>query len=916
MNALLLAQGAVKNYHQFARVQALDEWWHWLLLLIVTVAIGAYVVWMYRRDCEELPRPTSIALVLLRLAAFGGILFYYLQLERRSEREFVKPSRVMVLVDTSQSMSLRDLQPGSTGGGPSRIEAVTEELAHGSLLPKLRAKHDVVVARFDQGEQPTEVATFLRVGAERNQDGTEAGPSRAAALRESRIILLFGAALLAVSAIAGVRFLLSPVRPATAEGQSWSVLVSAVTLIAAIVLVAVANLRHLELSPLEILGLASAPTTVVEDAAEKSAKPLEPNEIPWPERLLARGGETRLGDAVRSTIDRERGGPLAAIIVLTDGGQNAGLTTDLAVNLAKEATVSIYPVGIGSDVRASNIRVVDLEAPQRVFPGDKFTLTGYVQALGLDRTNLTVELVSADEKGGAEVREDERTIDVGKGGQVTPVKFEIEPDAQGLRTYKVRVKPLEKETDKKDNEKSAKVEIIERKTKVLLLAGGPTREFIFLRNQLYRDRESSVDVYLQTGKPGISQDADEVLQEFPKTADELFEYDCMVAFDPDWDALDELQIKLLERWIADKAGGLIVVAGPVFTPQWSSRRRGDPKIDPVKSLYPVAFYSQAAAATGLGRFGSEKAWPLNFTREGSSSEFLWLDDDSVKSERAWQEFAGVYGYYAVKDPKPGARVLSRFSDPDALIDNELPIYMASQYYGSGRVFFQASGEMWRLRAVDDALFEHYYTKLIRWAAEGRLLRDSNRGVLLADKDRCFVGDEVTVRAILQDSQHRPLARDSVTGVLVAPDGKRLPITLRKEKEAAREGTFSEQFTVTSEGDWRIDLPHPTAPDQVLTREIRVRVPALETERPERNDALLREIADRTGGEYFVGLNLATGQGGERPPLAALIKPQDQVTVVPGSPDRAFQRLLAGWLMAAIVGALSMEWLIRRLSKLA
>ena len=84
---------------------------------------------------------------------------------------------------------------------------------------------------------------------------------------------------------------------------------------------------------------------------------------------------------------------------------------------------------------------------------------------------------------------------------------------------------------KEEDERSAKVEILDRKTKVLLIAGGPMREFIFLRNQLYRDRETEVDVLLQSAWPGISQDAHEVLYEFPKTAEELFAYDCIVAFD-------------------------------------------------------------------------------------------------------------------------------------------------------------------------------------------------------------------------------------------------------------------------------------------------------------------------------------------------------------------------------------------------
>jgi hypothetical protein len=51
-------------------------------------------------------------------------------------------------------------------------------------------------------------------------------------------------------------------------------------------------------------------------------------------------------------------------------------------------------------------------------------------------------------------------------------------------------------------------------------------------------------------------------------------------------------------------------------------------------------------------------------------------------------------------------------------------------------------------------------------------------------------------------------------------------------------------------------------------------------------------------------------------LARSLEPQDQTSYLPGTPDRDFERNLMGWLMGLICGVLSIEWLIRRLSKLA
>lgn len=934
-NAMVLAEASANIQYKLARLQTLTEWWHWMVLLVLAVAIAAFVVWMYRKDSVELPRPLAITLCLLRLIAFVGILFFFFGLEKRAERKLVKNSRALLLIDTSQSMGLRDSDSSNVPAAMSRAEHVAAELASKTFVEKLREHHDVIAYRFDRGENPIEIAAYPRKPTKAETDAAQV--SEEDRLRqmvaESRWLVYVAVGILAISLVSGLVYViggrLRPARPATAsrggvrtaeaEPTSWALLVFMTLLITGAVVMAVASLRGSEAGILAILGIREPKPTAAEEAAPGKPQQQAIPEVDWTKELSPRpeGIETRIGDNLKHLVDKERGGPIAAIVLFTDGGQNAGSDVKLAATAAGDALIPIYTVGLGSDKRPSNLRVVDLEAPERVYPGDKFTLTGYVQALNYSRGSADIELYSADADGKNEAIEDSQTIDVGKTGQVVTVKFELKPEVQGVRRYRLLAKSFPAEIDKKDNEKTAKVEIIDRRTKVLLIAGGPMRDFLFLRNQLFRDKEVICDVWLQSGKPGISQEANEVLYKFPETADELFEYDCIVAFDPDWEQLDDEHVKLLERWVAEKAGGLVVIAGPVFTPQWSSRRRGDPRIDAIKALYPVAFYYQGAATLSLGRFGSDKTWPLAFTRDGLEAEFLWLDENAIASEKAWAQFSGVSGYYAVKDFKSGARVYSRFSDPDTAIDNVQPIYMAGQFYGSGRVFFMASGEMWRVRAVDDVYFEQFYTKLIRWASEGRLLRDSSRGVLLVDKDRAALGDQIAVRAILQDAQHQPLTAEQIQATLVKPDSTSVALTMKKVKDEGREGIYVEQFTALQEGDYQIHLQHPAAADQILTREVRVKIPAKETEFPERNDALLREIADKSGGDYFVGLASAVGSGGTgRASILNLIKAQDQITPLPGTPDRNFEQQLMSWLLGIIAGALCFEWLLRRLSKLA
>ena len=128
-------------------------------------------------------------------------------------------------------------------------------------------------------------------------------------------------------------------------------------------------------------------------------------------------------------------------------------------------------------------------------------------------------------------------VTLGSDGEVMPVKFEITPDKVGRRTLTLRVEAAAGEHRASDNRREVDVEIVDQKNHVLLLAGGPNREYQFLRSLLFRDRATTVDVLLETAQPGVSQDAAKILDSFPSRREEMFAYDCVIALDPDWQAL-------------------------------------------------------------------------------------------------------------------------------------------------------------------------------------------------------------------------------------------------------------------------------------------------------------------------------------------------------------------------------------------
>ncbi len=933
----LLAQSQVQTYWRLNRLYALPEGWHWFALAALTLAVLGYIFLMYRRDGGELPRGVKWSLVLLRVSVIAALVFFFLDIEKGAERQHVKNSRVLLVADTSLSMATPDVGDTSATTKKQRIEETIRAVSNDEWLTKLRQDHDLLIYRFDGDPQPELLASLPKYVDDENQ--AEAIAARAAQrLAEfhqagERVRTALVAAAVGLVILLGTLLLAMSKTPRELRG--WLTLVGTAFLLGGSVSAFVFHLRNSDFKITALIGIQSLEDSLAAEAEAKksdddTSKDAEagdtesssgPN-LNWAEKLKPSGVETRLGDAILALVNQERGGPIAGIAILTDGGQNSGVDISTATLSAKDSSIPVFPIGIGSDKRPTNARVVDIDAPKRAYPRDEFPLTGYVQAYGYEGQKVTVELYALpadqlkDESSAkappldALVADAEVTLEA--DGSVTPVRFKTNQEDEGRFAYVMRIAAPKTDQDAKDNQKSALVEVIDQKTNVLIMAGGPSREFRFLRNQLFRDAEISSHVWLQSGRPGMSQEADKLLFEFPPDIDTLFEYDVIIAFDPDWMALSETQVEMLEKWLAEKAGGMIVVAGPVNTPRWANLTRdGDARIAKIKAWYPVVFYSWRSATLSLGRFGGTAAWPLQFSQDGMDAEFLWLAEDAIASESTWANFEGVYGYYAVKDPKLGARVYARFSDPDTALDGELPIYLAGHFYGAGRVFFQASGEMWRVREIDDTYFHQYYTKLIRWAAQGRLLRDSKHGVLLVDKERCLIGDHLAVSALLFDEQHRPLSIPSTTASLRAPDGTRTDFVLRQVKDSAREGMYSGQFTATQEGAYRVELIPPESPDQeLLTRIVRARVPALETERPQRNDELLRELANKTNGGYFIGVDSA--QAG----LASSLTPADQETFLPGVPDRGFSELLRTWLLILVSTALSLEWIIRRLNKLA
>ena len=856
---------------QWSRIQNAADWF-WPIAVFL---LCAWLVWrLYRKDSRETSAPWRYVLPCLRILTLVLILVFWLQPTWRVEREIEQNSQLAVFLDTSLSMGLPNADFAETSGGSgsggsasgaagseggqstveSRYDAMVKLLADSPLIQELNKKHDIHFVAIDS--QSRQIASISKDALVKDQavpagNLTKSEPQSGGESGESG-----------------------------ANGESGG-----------------------------------------ENASESSAADSGSRLPNWKESLMPRGLQTILTDDMVDWLQTNRQAPLAGALLLSDGTQTAGSDAQRLVGLAKTMDLPIYTIGFGAVNPAPNLRVYDMQNPKRVQPNDPFTINALVQGQGLTQpTPVRVELYSQAYVSGVlqpQVLVQVQEAVVPKDAAAVSVPFQITPEATGKFLYTINIPPLEskgkaEDANLNDNRRDSEIEVIDRKTRVMILAGGPTREYQFISTTFFRDKSMETDILLQSAQPGLSQDATRILDKFPSNRTELFEYDCILAIDPDWKKLTADQVSMLDDWASHHGGGLVLVAGPVFMGETIDNWVLNPTCKPIRAMYPVELPESMAANT----YVTSDVWPLEFTRDGLEADFLRLGVSAAESRRIWTLFPGVYGYFPTVGLKPGATPLAYFSNPETKMNGQLPVLIASQFYGSGRVVYIGTGEFWRLRKVafpktaEDPnppfgpdLFVQFYTQIVRYVSYGRTSQESTRGQLLLTKEKFFPGDVIEISANLLNGQQLPYEAAGATVDAFLPNGKIQQIVLQPDQQ--KPGSFVGSFSSMIEGTVRLELPVPDSEER-LTRRIEIVMSDQERENPQRDQLYLETLASQTGGKTF------NNSDSDVQKLPQIIRARTRTATVFAAADPRIQRTFLQWLMVAMIGLLCLEWTIRRL----
>ncbi|WP_437187519.1 hypothetical protein SH668x_000916 [Planctomicrobium sp. SH668] len=780
-------------------------WTDWIPIVLLLLAMGT-TIWFALRDQRIVGRGWSIALSCLRLVFLATAIVVALNPHERTQTDAYRDSRVIVLVDKSQSMQQPETDPRNTTETPrTRSAAVVELLDKTPLIEKLREQHSVDVYAFDSDV--------------------------------SELLFRFSS------------------RFDASDGKSIS-------------------------------------SAAINQPAENDVKP------DWPKMVEPTGMTTRLGDSLDTLLVEAKSPTLSGVLLLSDGSSNAGRDVQVPRDRAKEQGARLVAVGVGSTEPPVNLEIARIIAPTDVQKGDAFELSAVVRGTGAAGKSVTVELLQQgpDDPEPTVVLQQDETL--GEDGASKEFTFDLKPADGGTFEFTVRARLQGGgETREDDNQLTRSVNIFDRPMRVLIVAGGPSRDYRYARTILYRHPSMETSVWLQSASPGVSQESDELLYRFPDTIEALYEFDVLLAFDPDWSMLTPEQHQNLTNWISNEGGGLLAVAGDVFTPELA----GDDGLDAIRKLYPVVLEEISLRLNS--RESAKSTFPLAFTQEGQVAQFLKLVETG--EEDAWSQFPGICLVYPTQGAKAGATVYAEFSDPLSRGNGGQPIVFAGQRYGQGQVLYVGSPELWRLRSVDTAYLERLWTKFVRKAAEGRSKRGLQRGMFLLDGREFVLGQTIPLRVRALTPQFQPLVSDVLTVDAFTSGGAPVVPSPQLRRDPSRPAEFAGDFRPQMPGRYRLEFDLPDSSEKVTT-EIDMQLPRQEAASLVQDVEVLKRLVDGTAGEYLRLEDAVTR-------VADLFPNKGERVIV----DQRIQELWdRGWMMGLLALLLSLEWLTRKLLKLA
>jgi hypothetical protein len=643
-------------------------------------------------------------------------------------------------------------------------------------------------------------------------------------------------------------------------------------------------------------------------------------------------------------------GKILGVVLLTDGQHNKNdldsrSPVDKAIEMGKQE-IPVYPIVLGARRAPPDVAVASVQAPPAVFKDTDVSVEARVKVSGIRKQDIMLEL---QRPGAPPLRE---KIQHDGSDRYYTVRFNVKLDKVGAQSMTVIAKPVEGEIRQDNNSRPVVINVADDKAKVLLVDGEARWEFHYLASALRRDRQMQLtSIVFQ--QPRVGRVGEEDLEKFgnphlnwPGEPDALAGYDCIVLGDVSPSQLPAAERARLEKYVSDRGGTLVILAGKRFMPLGYTDLEPPTRLPP-----PPGGGANIGVGGNAGNAPNDKeetdpllrllpiqrphvvhpvqGFPITFTQQGRLTKFLELDSSTEQNAKTWAELPRHY-WAVVGRAKPGATALAYVAAEegappagDVPADDKEPgrntALIVRQNYGFGRVLYVGLDSTWRWRYRRGDMYHHrFWSQVIHWAAADKPLVAGNDHVRFGTREPVYrQGAEIDLVARLSDNE-KPLPADALAGARVLHilgEGKEEPSALipLKRKPAQPRLLEAKVPPYLAPGQYAIELAipelagkldGPPAPDGTPGK-LRANFTVLPSESEETielaaNWPLLEELATKSGGKALA--------------------PEDAMDVVDLLAKKVVtrethveSRLWETWgMLIAFLILVTVEWVIRKL----
>lgn len=597
-----------------------------------------------------------------------------------------------------------------------------------------------------------------------------------------------------------------------------------------------------------------------------------------------------LGKGIVEVLQKHQGKSVAAIVLLTDGRSNIGISLKRAGEMARQLAVPILVPQVTGKTDVDRIQLVNPSGPTRVHIDQPALFEIDVMRLG----DLSMQ--------------DDLAFRVESEGQQREVQVSFEPNQQ-VATLSLRHAPVQA------GEQTLRVEYVSEKGRdeglgnrrqyldsydftfeatddsvsVLLIEQFPRFEFRALQDLLSRATTASgkprfeLATVLGAADPQLAQENRQLLTSLSQGRDWLFEFDVIIVGDVSTDLLTLEAQSLLVEYVQQRGGGLVFVAGDRFLPMQFNDQ-------PLAELFPA----------DVENF-EERTFPhqpasLGLSQLGDRTSLTAITESTQANRQAWQQLPGPFWLTQSPVLQTGVQVLV-FADLES--KQRVPL-ITQQFSGAGRVIFQGFDASWRWKQQDVADDAHstYWTQLVNYLA-GAADANGRKGVeLSASAEQIVYGDQVEINVRFRYPVEAP-ADDSVVVELSEEAGQ--STIVRLARDGIRQGAFTATLSDLRVGLYKVSLVSPVGLNvSPVSITIDVTYEPKDQLFSSGDEMALRDLADVSGGQFY-DLNQWSSIGEELP--------HGQRVVI----QELNHRLLwnANWLVAIFVVLVSIEWGLRR-----